>query len=510
MSLLKTVLDKRKQMKSEDLQSVEEASLHHAEMITINSPGHHLHNKPARVSHRHGDGRVTVQVTHSAKKGHVSNLSLSPSQFVKGVVNLDKKESGMKEETLPAQTKMKHRFLVTYSDSKHTMVSKRKEKMQKHVLAPTTDKEGRSVFKGDAEPLVRKHMTNQGYKVHDIEHVGMVSKTVKEEVSGTDMNIEEAKATMCGRCGTKHVPPSKGGTCPALKENQNVQEIRMSSDDEAKYNVDYGKRATKLLKHSWNKSDEASDKRKAGDTAGAETSAKTSSRAHKLFLKAKERHLKDPERAEKYRSKLMSGASDYYKSKKPGQYTGDSFDPTLTNSAPTLDEVSKKMLSKYIERATGEHGHYNMARRNTTGDQQKEFARKETRCQAGISKAIEKLDAKQKVTEATSAAVRMQRALQKAKEERERRERLAKPFVDKVFGKKEDNMKKLSQIVEEANEKIHPNALHVKPVKANGQTKYHVHAVGKNFAHGIKVGEHLSDSELDDFSEMGGKIKHVK
>lgn len=28
----------------------------------------------------------------------------------------------------------------------------------------------------------------------------------------------KAKATMCGRCGTKHVPPSSGGTCPALKE----------------------------------------------------------------------------------------------------------------------------------------------------------------------------------------------------------------------------------------------------------------------------------------------------
>jgi hypothetical protein len=55
--------------------------------------------------------------------------------------------------------------------------------------------------------------------------------------------------------------------------------------------------------------------------------------------------------------------------------------------------------------------------------------------------------------------------------------------------------------------KIHPNALHVKPV---GGGKYKIHAVGKNFAHGMKAGEHLSDSELDDFAEMGGKVKHVK
>ena len=31
-------------------------------------------------------------------------------------------------------------------------------------------------------------------------------------------DILEAKATMCGRCGTKHVPASKGGNCPAMKE----------------------------------------------------------------------------------------------------------------------------------------------------------------------------------------------------------------------------------------------------------------------------------------------------
>ena len=54
------------------------------------------------------------------------------------------------------------------------------------------------------------------------------------------------------------------------------------------------------------------------------------------------------------------------------------------------------------------------------------------------------------------------------------------------------------------------NHLHVKPVQKDGKTMYHVHAVGKNFADGIKAGEHLSDSELDDASEMGAKIKHVK
>lgn len=35
--------------------------------------------------------------------------------------------------------------------------------------------------------------------------------------------LDEAKATYCGRCGTTHVPPSKGGTCPAVKEE--VEEL---------------------------------------------------------------------------------------------------------------------------------------------------------------------------------------------------------------------------------------------------------------------------------------------
>lgn len=32
--------------------------------------------------------------------------------------------------------------------------------------------------------------------------------------------LTEAKATYCGRCGTTHVPPSKGGTCPALNKEE--------------------------------------------------------------------------------------------------------------------------------------------------------------------------------------------------------------------------------------------------------------------------------------------------
>ena len=64
--------------------------------------------------------------------------------------------------------------------------------------------------------------------------------------------------------------------------------------------------------------------------------------------------------------------------------------------------------------------------------------------------------------------------------------------------------------MEEENKPIHPMGLHVKPVKVGGKTKYQVHAVGKELGGGIKVGEHLTDTHLDDASEMGAKIKHLK
>ena len=72
-------------------------------------------------------------------------------------------------------------------------------------------------------------------------------------------------------------------------------------------------------------------------------------------------------------------------------------------------------------------------------------------------------------------------------------------------------MKSFKSFIETLDEAVKPA---VKPheihVSYAGEGKYKVHAVGSEFAHGIKVGEHLNDSHLDDFSEMGGKIKHVK
>ena len=37
--------------------------------------------------------------------------------------------------------------------------------------------------------------------------------------------INEAKATYCGRCGTTHVPPAKGGTPPTTQSRTMLQQL---------------------------------------------------------------------------------------------------------------------------------------------------------------------------------------------------------------------------------------------------------------------------------------------
>lgn len=80
-----------------------------------------------------------------------------------------------------------------------------------------------------------------------------------------------------------------------------------------------------------------------------------------------------------------------------------------------------------------------------------------------------------------------------------------KPVEEKV-----EEVKEEEQVDEAMAGAIHPMALHVKPVQKDGKPMYQVHAVGKKLGGGIKKGEHLSDTELDDATEMGAKIKHMK
>lgn len=159
-------------------------------------------------------------------------------------------------------------------------------------------------------------------------------------------------------------------------------------------------------------------------------------------------------------------ASDYYKFKKPGQYVGDSIE--VAHDGEQIDEAPKDAREYDYE-----------------GD----MAKSQLRSIIANAQTIHDM-----LKDDTNMAEWVQNKIT-----------LSADYISTVrdYMSSETNE-------ENTMDKIHPDALHVKPVEVNGKTKYKVHAVGSNFSDGIKKGEHLSDTELDDFSEMGGKVKHMK
>lgn len=110
------------------------------------------------------------------------------------------------ENGLQPETKMKHRVLVTYSDPHHTASHMRKEKVQKHLLVPSTNKNGESIYKAEAAEYAKKYMKKQGYKVHEVEHVGLVTKKVNEE---SDLSEQAPVAPTVDRKYIKGTPEWK-------------------------------------------------------------------------------------------------------------------------------------------------------------------------------------------------------------------------------------------------------------------------------------------------------------
>jgi hypothetical protein len=87
---------------------------------------------------------------------------------------LRKEEEEIEEQAPVAPSLMKHRISVTVSDPDHTMVSKRKEKIQKTVIVTHSDnKEG-------AKKVGEKFYKKKGYIVHDSNHAGMVKEEVEQ------------------------------------------------------------------------------------------------------------------------------------------------------------------------------------------------------------------------------------------------------------------------------------------------------------------------------------------
>lgn len=133
------------------------------------------------VSFKHeGDWKKTN--TKKNPEGKVHNLA---GQALQKAKQLNKEEVELEENAPVAPALVKHRISVTVSDPDHTMVSKRKEKIQKTVIVTHSDnKEG-------ARAVGEKYYKKKGYRVHDSHHAGMVNEEVISE--GAYEKAEENK-----------------------------------------------------------------------------------------------------------------------------------------------------------------------------------------------------------------------------------------------------------------------------------------------------------------------------
>lgn len=109
-----------------------------------------------------------------------------------------------------------------------------------------------------------------------------------------------------------------------------------------------------------------------------------------------------------------------------------------------IDELSKDTLNSYMWSAISDRKKIDAKASKAMEKNRKQFSSKRhdnitkmlvksAKRSQGIVRSTEK-----QMTEASSAAVRMQRALEKIKTDRERKERLAAPYVNSVFGKKDE------------------------------------------------------------------------
>jgi len=233
-------------------------------------------------------------------------------------------------------------------------------------------------------------------------------------------------------------------------------------------------------------------------------------------------------------------ASDYYKFKKPGQYVGDSIE--VAHDGEQIDELSKTTLGSYVKQAVKDATinrkiatdfEHRSKRAKSAGMKDAsasiadQYKTKSWKRQDNVNKAVDRLvkeeetkakDAREYDYEGDMAKSQLRSIIANAQTVHDMLKddtNMAEWVQSKITLSADYISTVRDYMTSETNEentmdKVHPDALHVKPVQVNGQTKYKVHAVGKNFSDGIKVGEHLSDTELDDFSEMGGKVKHMK
>lgn len=154
----------------------------------------------------------------------------------------------------------------------------------------------------------------------------------------------------------------------------------------------YGARADKLLARSHSAF-------RSGDK-------ETSSRAHKLFLKARDKHWSNPVNKEKSINAQMSGATADYADREKKYGPGKVRDSVELNGE-VISELKKSTLASYAKKATDDSSYHSFlaGTRSAKDPERLKDDQKAMKRQAGVNKAIDRLAKEEVVTEVSDATL---------------------------------------------------------------------------------------------------------
>lgn len=139
-----------------------------------------------------------------------------------------------------SEPELKHHVSVTVSDPQHTMVSKRKEKIEKKIKLYANDDK-------HAVALAKHHYKRQGYKVHDANYIGVTEATVDTADIEKKKLITPSDRRTISKVADLMAKEKALKTAATVKEEEQVDEITNKAI--VNYAVKAGKEADKLKKH---------------------------------------------------------------------------------------------------------------------------------------------------------------------------------------------------------------------------------------------------------------------
>jgi hypothetical protein len=292
-----------------------------------------------------------------AEEGYVSHAQRKAVWASRNDAKM-KKEEVQLEQAPVAPAPIKHRIAVTVSEPDHTMVSKRKEQVLKHVVV------SHGPNKESAQKLGEKFYKKRGYKVHGSEHVGIKEEVELDEAAWGKDKAANLKAAL-DRHSEKAIAANKAGDDSAVKVHQSKMNLiknkmaKMTKNESVTTDYKLVKGQTqnktpseklatdyKLATKKVAKVNEAKDPREydyEGDMA--------KSQLRSIMANAKQAHdmLKDDTNMAEWVQSKITLAADYIS-------TVADYMQSEVNEEVRINELKKATLKSYLQKKTNKPG----------------------------------------------------------------------------------------------------------------------------------------------------------